>query len=864
MFKLKGKTIWLFTIIAIGLASVGFYFYTSLTSLNKKVEESIYPQKRSNYLKDITLNINKLNNLYLVDSIKFSSRKVDTIINDIERNLDSIKIEFKKSTSIDPKKIDTIPKLLRKIQEEYLELEKVKQKSQSRFINDLESLLKEELAELNLNKRDSVTIVKQITSEIYDRSIDNERYFKDVDLDEEKEKSKGFFQRLFGSSDNEQTEVDSDKKKEKDSLQRILKRTEKDTIISTQVDTLLTQSAQLGEPPAEMKIISIFERIQRRRIDILENLKERENRIFQKNYEVNNYIENILNEILFEEVNSFNNSIYEFTKKSKAYLWKSGLLILVFLILAIISTYIVIKDINKSIYYQKKLEESEKRALLEAEEKQKFLSTMSHELRTPLTSIIGFTDMLNQEEEYVKAIKTASNYLYQMTNEILDMAKIKAGIIEIKDEAFNLNDVFEMIEDNFKPLIQNQKLKAVFNRPTSPVYIIADQYRIQQIVYNLVHNALKYTEKGFIKVGYTNTLLQEKEELSIQIIVQDSGVGMSEEEQKSIFKDYHQAGTHKNKMKGTGLGMGIVKNLVNKLGGQLNLESEENKGTKFTINFTFKKASKEDVILESDTINELGPDSLKNYKIFVVDDDLLITKLYQGIFQNFGATIKVSNHPQKAFEHLKENRDYDMVIFDMKMPDMTGSELLKKLEEQNERPKNTVICTANVLLSDSDKADFEIFDFQLFKPLKKKDIVNLITQAFELEKSIKKNQIEKKIDKKLTTDFYYSLEDLKAYTGDNEDELIEMLLFLLEENEKELKLLDEAIANKDLEETANRIHKLSSRFAQLEIEAPYDPKQTELSLRDLDHEALKNASEIFEFWKSCNLTLLDKYKKQNQ
>ncbi|MCH8533585.1 MAG: response regulator [Flavobacteriaceae bacterium] len=859
MFKLKGKTIWLFTIIAIGLASVGVYFYTSLTSLNKKVEESIYPQKRSNYLKDITLNINKLNNLYLVDSIKFSSRKVDTIIHDIERNLDSIKIEFRKSNAFDEQKIDTIPKLLRKIQEEYLALEKVKQKSQSRFINDLESLLKEELAQLNLNKKDSVTIVKQITSEIYDRSIDNERYFKEVNVDEEKEKSRGFFQRLFGSSEADDSGDEEAKKSENDSLERIMNRVEKDTIISTQVDTLLTQSAQMSEPPAEMKIISIFERIQRRRIDILENLKERENRIFQKNYEVNNYIENILNEILFEEVNSFNESIYEFTKKSKAYLWRSGILILIFLILALISTYIVIKDINKSIYYQKKLEESEKRALLEAEEKQKFLSTMSHELRTPLTSIIGYTDMLNQDEEYVKAIKTASNYLYQMTNEILDMAKIKAGIIEIKNEAFNLNEVFEMIESNFKPLIINQGLEPIFEHPKTPVYVLADQYRIQQIVYNLVHNALKYTETGFIKAGYTHQLKNEEKEVSIQIVVEDSGVGMSEEEQKSIFKDYHQAGTHKNKMKGTGLGMGIVKNLVNKIGGNLKLESHENKGTKFTIDFVFQIASEADAIKQNNPSLKLGANSLDGYKIFVVDDDLLITKLYQGIFRQFGARIESSNHPKEALQHLIKNSDYDMVIFDMKMPGMTGSELLEELEKQNARPKNTVICSANVLLSEKDKEDFNKFDYQLFKPLKKKDIVDLVAQVFNLNSSASSTPTNPSKEETHALDFSYSLEDLKAYTGDDEEALIEMLKFLLDENEIELNLLEEALQDEDLEEIANRIHKLSSRFAQLQIEAPHDPKEIELNLRDSKVETLKQATKIYEFWRYCNSNLISKY-----
>lgn len=852
MFKLKGKTIWLFTIIAIGLAGVGFYFYTSLTSLNKRVEESIYPQKRSNYLKSITLDINKLNNLYLIDSIKFSQKKVDTIIVGIEKNIDSIKTEFPNSTIIDVHKLDTIPKLLRSIQEEYLALQQVKENSQSKFINDLESLLREELAELNLSSKDSITIIKQITSEVYERSIDENENFTEVDVEKEKEKSRGFFQRIFGSS--ERSDEDELKRK-RDSLAIAQKKSDKDTIVSTSIDTLLT-NVQLKEPP-EMKIISIFERIQRRRIQILDDLKDRETKIFKKNSEVNSYIENILKEILFEEMNAFNNSIEEFTEKSKSYLWKSGVIILVILLLGIFSIYIIIKDINKGIYYQKRLEDSERKALREVEEKQKFLSTMSHELRTPLTSIIGYTELLNDEDENVKAIKTASNYLYQMTNEILDMAKIKAGIIEIKNEAFNLNEVFEMIQSNFEPLIQNLNIKAIFKIPKEPVYLNSDRYRIQQVIYNLVHNAVKYTEEGFIKVGF-DKIEKENKKVQIHIFIEDSGVGMTGEEQETIFKDYHQAGTHKNKMKGTGLGMGIVKNLVNKLGGKLQLTSEVDKGTKFEILFLLDSANMEQV-QKNEELSQLPENVLEGKNVFVVDDDKLITRLYEKIFTKYGAKVTLMNNPKSALEHLMYNR-YDLVIFDMKMPEMTGSELLDELRENGVKLTNSVICTANVLLSEQDKANFEKFDFQLFKPFKTQDIIKLLTQIFQLNTEDFSEKTENSTSQVMQEEkFSYNLEDLKAYTGEDEEALMEMLSFLLKENTTELDILEKALKAEDLEETANRIHKLSSRFAQLNITPPKDPKKTELSLRDGNASPLTEANEIFAFWMKCNQFLIEKY-----
>ncbi|MBC9794659.1 hybrid sensor histidine kinase/response regulator [Sinomicrobium weinanense] len=848
MFRLKGKALWLFAIIVVGFASVGVYFYISLQSLNKQVEASVYPQRRSDYLKKTALDVNRLNNLYLVDSIKFSPEKVDSIIDAIELNLDSIKTDSYDSDILDGKKLDTIPKLLRSVQKEYLELERIKQESASKFINDLESLLRKELAELKLNSKDSVAIIRQITSKIYDRAIDENDNFTDADI--RSERGKGFLRRLFGS-DNK----DGKNEKRDDPPAREIPKSRQDTLVSTSVDTLLT--APVFQDSSEIKIISVFERVQKRQISIQEQLNDREKQIFQKNLQVSNYIENILKELLFEEVKAFNRSIDDFSEKSKTHLWKSGIIILVFLLIGLISTFVTIKDINNSIYYQKKLEASEKRALREAEEKQKFLSTMSHELRTPLTSIIGYVDMLNQNDENVKAIKTASNYLYQMTNEILDMAKIKAGIIDIKNEAFNLNEVFEMIRDNFEPLIKNQGLKPVFKFPGTPVYVFSDQYRILQIVYNLVHNALKYTEKGSIEVRCEHQVI-ENGFTELNIVIEDSGIGMDEEEQTTIFKDYQQAGTHKNKMKGTGLGMGIVKKLVKEMGGQLKLKSELSRGTRFDILFTFKSAKASDVQLP-EKIRELPADVLQGKRIFAVDDDPLITRLYENIFTGFGAEITTVNQAKKAKDHLLQN-SYDLVIFDMKMPQMTGSEVMDALIEAGVKLQRSVICTANVLLSEEDKKNFDKFDHQLFKPLKKQDIIRLILKAFDIQDSHSSEEDSAKAPE-TGPGCLYSLEDLRAYTGDDEEALLEMLHLLLSENKKELEKLEQTIEASDLEECANIIHKLSSRFAQLNIEPPVDPKQTELDLRDQKDQSIQQVRTLFEFWNKCNVFLTGKYKK---
>ncbi len=851
MFKLKGKTLFLLAVIVVGFTGVGFFFYTSVTSLNEQVEQGMLPQKRTKYLKEIALNVNRLNSLYLLDSIRFSAQKADTIISVIERNLDSIKLDYYHTNTISNQNLDTIPKLLKTIQIEYLQLEKERLAGQRSFINDLEGMLQDELSELNLSSKDSVTIIKQITSEIYSQDLE---IIDDISNNEQTEERKTFFQRLFGGSSKKKEEPKQDREKP----EIVIPERQKDTLVSTTVDTLLNVSST---GPPETKIIAIFENIQRKRINFANNIKLRESEIFQKNIQINAYIETIINDIIFDEISSFNKYVDRFSDSSKQYVYKSTIIILIFMIIGIISSYVILKDINKSIFFQKQIEENEKRALREADEKQRFLYTMSHELRTPLTSIIGYSEILDQNDDNVQAIKTASDYLYQMTNEILDMAKIKAGIIEIENAAFNLNTVLKRIKTNFKPLIKQKGLQAFFEFDNTPVYLISDEHRLQQIVYNLMHNAVKYTDTGFIKMGYTQEQLQDH--ILLNLYVEDSGCGMSTEEATAIFKDYHQAGTYKNKIKGTGLGMGIVKTFVDKMGGSIQIKSELNKGTRFDLRFKFKKANETQVNqLPQEII--LPKDALKGKIIYVLDDDDLIAKLYQNILNSFGAEVITENNPLNAKEHLLENKQYDMVIFDLKMPQLNGNELLAQLIAHNLKPRNCVISTANVLISEQDKVDLEIFDYRIYKPIKRQDLVRLLVEAFRLNSV--ETTVENQVNKNgvLPSNFSHSLEPLKAFIGDDKDELFEMLQLMLNENQKELALFKQQIFQKNHIECANIIHKITSRFAQLAIESPVSPKETESALRHAHPNSLNQAEQLCSFWKNFNDYLQQLYKTKQQ
>jgi signal transduction histidine kinase/CheY-like chemotaxis protein/HPt (histidine-containing phosphotransfer) domain-containing protein len=821
MFKLKGKMLWLFALFASGLLAIGFYFYDSLNALGNKVEDTLSPNKRSDNLKKIMVDLNKLNNLYLVDSDRFNSIKSDSLIANIEKNVDSVKNKINQERSLKDRNLDTIPKLLRQIRDDYFELQNKKEQTQEAFINELRGLVDDELSKIEAKPLDSITIIKQINSEIYEK----------IELSQQGEDERGFFQRLFGSS-----------RPENDTA--IARTSFRDTLVRQSIDTVFSRNK---EEKTTLDILPAIKKYQRYRTQLLNSLKRQEQEIFRKNIEVNNYVENTLNEILFEEYEHHENSIKNLKTDSMTYFYELGAIIFILILITIIAIFIIFKDINQSIFYQNKLKADEEKAKRDAIEKQKFLSTMSHELRTPLTSIIGYSDMLDDSDENVKSIKVASNYLYQMTNEILDMAKIQAGIIDIVATPNNLFKVFDDIKSSFKELIKNQQLDPIFNLPKEDLSVKADAHRLQQILYNLMHNALKYTEDGFIKLEVRSE--EKNDKLAVYIEIEDSGIGMTEQELKTVFQDYQQAGTHKNKMKGTGLGLGIVQKLVKEMGGKLDVESEFHKGTSFKLHFEFEKVE-DDIIEKKRREFNLPDDALKGKRIFILDDDKLIARLYEKLFQPYHPELIVFTDAKLGFEHLLDHHDYDLYLIDFKMPFMTGYELLKNLKKKGIVLKNTLVSTANVMLDDTERRMLDSFDARVFKPVKRELILEKVAKLLHLEgtEELYFTNLEVNEEGQL-----FNFKDLMVYANDDEDLLKDLVETLVEENDKELSKFNLAIKAEDFKALAEIIHKLSSRFAQVNAKSVQNLKTLELDLRENTGKAdQKTLADLHQYWKNIN------------
>lgn len=831
MFKLKGKMLWIFTLILIGLMGLSVYFYQSLGSINKNVENALAPDKNSSHLKQIMLDLNKFNSLYLVKENNASTQMSDSLIQKITTRIDSIQLKQPTNQEHYTEQLDTIPHLLKQIRNDYVTLEKNRDRQQEKLYSDFKVFLEDELQTQKTRSSDSVKIVERINSEVYERSLES-----DDSLNNSEDK-RNFFQRLFGAD-----------KSETPKSKRV---TIRDTLIDRKIDTLTSRSADSIPFDIEPSI----QKFQSQRSQLIRQLNQRERNIFQNNMEIYNDVEKILNNIIFTEYQNQQNSIIKLQKNAQSKLYIIAIIVGLLILGVIISLLIIFKDINRNIFYQKKLQENEAKARREAEEEQKFLSTMSHELRTPLTSIIGYIDLLNHNDENVKALKSASSYLYEMTNEILDIAKIKAGIIDVNKKPVNFTKGLDTIVQSFSKPIQTKGLAFEHKIPEGDIYVETDLQLLQHILYNLLHNALKFTEEG--KISFHVFAHVDNPDYFI-LEIKDTGVGMTDLEVDSIFKDYQQAGTHKNKLKGTGLGLGVVKKLVQKLEGKMYIKSEIDKGTYFRLEFHLKRLT--GYSEEQSPLLKPNKNLLHNVHICIVEDDALISQLLTKILTAYGAKITSFSDPQKAYDQLIDKKGIDLFIFDYKMPEMTGYALLQKLKERNPNLPPAIISTANTMLSDEEKSHISAFDDKIFKPMKTEKIIATVCDLLAIKNITQEEKPETTAEEKPS----YSLSTLSAYAGDDVIALKELVQSLIDENEIDLSKLQKGITQKDLESCRDAIHRLTSRFGQVEVKEEIDLEQLREALHDDQADfPLEDLTALNTYWQNINRQIQEDLKSLN-
>jgi len=331
---------------------------------------------------------------------------------------------------------------------------------------------------------------------------------------------------------------------------------------------------------------------------------------------------------------------------------------------------LLLKEKNNELLLAK--EKAEKASKARAE----FLSTVSHELRTPLNAINGITHLLLEENpkesqmNYLTSLKFSGNYLLTFINEILEINRIESSAIEVENISFNLKLLLGNIQHSLKELASiNNNAFTIEIDPNIPDFLIGDPTKLSQIFLNLINNALKFTKNGEVKVSLGVNEINE-EFTSIHFKVLDTGIGIPEEKMETVFDSFAQGSIEINrKYGGTGLGLTIVKKLIDILGGKIELQSKVGKGSEFSFDLSFKIAEEKNALEKTPDFDE---SILQDKKVLLIEDNKINQMITKKMVENKGMVCEVIDNGEDAIEAVKNNT-YDLVLMDVHLPGINGT-----------------------------------------------------------------------------------------------------------------------------------------------------------------------------------------------
>jgi len=393
-----------------------------------------------------------------------------------------------------------------------------------------------------------------------------------------------------------------------------------------------------------------------------------------------------------------------------------------------------------------RIDKAKEKADEESKQKSAFLANMSHEIRTPMNAIIGMTyigksaDDIPRKNYCLDKIENASQHLLGVINDILDMSKIEASMFELSSEEFHFEKMLQRVISiiGFRADEKKQKI-SVYVDKSIPRTLIGDDQRLAQVITNLLGNAVKFTpEEGIIKLD-TRFISEENGLYTIRVTVTDSGIGINKDQQKQLFRSFQQADSRTaRKFGGTGLGLVISKNIVEMMGGTIELESEMGKGSSFTFTFKAQRGSRDNF-----NMNEAGID-WSNISVMAIDDDKEILDYFNDVMRGLGSKCDTALSGHEALSHIEEKGMHHIYFIDWKMPGMDGITLAKALKAKADFPDSSVIIMISAaewsaIADEAKKAGVDKF---LSKPLFPSAIADAIAEAI----GVQEQQKERKTD----------------------------------------------------------------------------------------------------------------------
>ncbi|HEY9361801.1 MAG TPA: ATP-binding protein [Chitinophagaceae bacterium] len=380
------------------------------------------------------------------------------------------------------------------------------------------------------------------------------------------------------------------------------------------------------------------------------------------------------------------------------------------------------------------LDASEKKVKEAALVKEQFLANMSHEIRTPMNAIIGFTNLLekshldNLQKEHVEHIQSSGKSLLAIVNDILDLSKIEAGMLRVEEEPFNLSSLLQSMEIMFSKKAQQKNIDLVINKSEdTPVTLTGDAMRLNQVLINLLGNAIKFTTEGAVSLQ-VSVIKRSEKKIRLRFTVSDTGIGISPKEQGSIFERFRQAEpSTTRRFGGTGLGLSIVKQLVQLLDGSISVQSEKNKGSIFSVELPFGLAVETDRLPGIEINSEIqNPVTIINAKILVAEDNPVNQALISHLLQLRQVDFLIVHNGMQAVEEMK-NAAYDLVLMDMQMPEMDGYTATKLIRNKLNSTVPIIAMTANAMPGEREKCISYGMNDYISKPINEAELFKTIS-----------------------------------------------------------------------------------------------------------------------------------------
>lgn len=390
-------------------------------------------------------------------------------------------------------------------------------------------------------------------------------------------------------------------------------------------------------------------------------------------------------------------------------------------------------EINRK---NEQLEIVAKKAESAAQAKSEFLSRMSHDIRTPMNAIIGLTHLAEEEEnlqkvkEYLYNIDTSSDFLLGLINDILDMSKIENGELTLKEDSYTKEEFRNAINTVIKPLMDKKDIRFIFRLAANAECIRVDRLRYNQIFFNLLSNAAKFTPKGGTVEFTTEELPPLDGKKGIRFHIKDNGIGMSKEFLPHLYNPFSQERAKGGEdVKGTGLGLPIVKSLVDIMGGNISVTSEIGKGTEFIVELYVPEAEPAEKIPVSDAMGE----NLKGARILLVEDNDINIYVAQLILEKAGCVVEIAKDGKEAVEHFEasEKNYYDAILMDVRMPVMNGIEATKTIRALDREDAATVpiiAMTADAFDEERKKTIEAGMNYHLSKPIEPKVLYQVLLE----------------------------------------------------------------------------------------------------------------------------------------